>query len=363
MTHILVIEDDPGVADSIAQVLKIAGYTVTLAADGKAGIEASTTCAPDVILCDLMMPVVSGYEVLKAIKAEPTTSAIPIIIVSALSERIQQRRGMELGADDYLTKPFEPEDLISAIQTQIEKHHSLTDHHEISLRLMRNNIAYALPHELRTPLMQIMGYAQLLEMEPDPMDSNAVHEYAGYITKASERLQHFIENYLVFAQLEILVTSHDEMVKLRAHRVEDASSVITRVAVDRASRHHRTDDLKIRLVPVALGISEANLEKIIVELVDNAFKFSTAGTQVVIEDTFDGQSYQLIIRDSGRGMQTEQLKLLDAYMQFDRAIYEQQGIGLGFYIAKRLVEIYGGSISPVSQPEVGTTVTMTFPVG
>lgn len=362
MTHILIIEDEADLADSIAQMLKWAGYTVEVAADGIKGIEAIRTITPDLILCDLMMPVLSGYEVLKAIKADPTTSTIPIILVSALSERIQQRRGMELGADDYLTKPFEPEELIAAVQAQIEKHHSLTDHHEMSLRLMRNNITYALPHELRTPLSQIMGYAQLLEMETDPVDIQIVHDYAAHITEASERLQHFIENYLVYAQLEILASSPEEMEKLRHHRVSDASPIITQVAVDRANRHQRANDLKLNLVPTPLHISEENLGKIIDELTDNAFKFSAAGQEVLVQGTPAEKQYQLSIRDYGRGMQKEQLKLLDAYIQFDRAVHEQQGIGLGFAIAKRLVEIYGGTISPDSNPHVGTIVSMTFAI-
>ncbi|MEZ4670938.1 MAG: response regulator [Anaerolineae bacterium] len=363
MSHVLLIEDDPGIANSMEQILNLAGYTTTLALEGVAGIEAAQTHKPDLILCDLMMPMLSGYEVLKSLRADPTTSTIPIIIVSALTDRIQQRRGMELGADDYLTKPFDPEELISAVQTQIEKHHSLTDQHELSLRLMRNNIAYALPHELRTPLAQIMGYAQLLEMEEDPVSVNTVHEFAAHITKASERLQHFIENYLVFAQLEILSYSQEEMEKLKSHQIADVVPVISRTAESRAEHHKRVADLQMHVVPARLRIAEANLEKIITELADNAFKFSAAGTPVVVTGVCAESSYQLTIRDFGRGMHSDQLKLLDAYMQFDRAVYEQQGIGLGYYIAKRLVEIYGGTVSPSSQPEAGTTVTLNFPVG
>ncbi len=120
-TKILLIEDDVTVRENTAELLELSDYEVVTAPDGKKGLEKAQTEIPDIIICDIMMPELDGYDVLQGLAKNPKTSTIPFIFLSAKTEHKDVRRGMDLGADDYLTKPFEEEDLLSAIESRLAK--------------------------------------------------------------------------------------------------------------------------------------------------------------------------------------------------------------------------------------------------
>lgn len=362
MARILVIDDDPDILDAVTRLLYTDHYEVTSASNGTQGIQLLQTNPFDLILCDINMPMVDGFTVYQAAKKDPRASTTPFVFITARGARPDQRQAMDLGADDYLIKPFSTKELLSCVRAQIAKHTQIADRYETTLRMVRKNIIYALPHELRTPLSQIIGYAGLIEMEEDPALATTAREYSRHITKASERLEHLIENYLVYAQIEVAASSPDELEKLRNHIVKNAMPIIEKSVNERASQHQRQKDVQLHLTSYALRISESDLSKIVAELVDNAFKFSATGTAVVIKSEKTESAYQIVIADKGRGMSSEQIALIDAYMQFDRAFYEQQGVGLGFIIAKRLTELHGGKISIESKPKVGTTICVSFTI-
>ena len=118
---ILIIEDNKDIRENVVEILGLAGYTVFEADNGKTGIELAVNNLPDVILCDIMMPELDGYGVLFMLNKNPETAAIPFIFLTAKAERIDQRKGMEMGADDYLTKPFDDIELLNAIESRLRK--------------------------------------------------------------------------------------------------------------------------------------------------------------------------------------------------------------------------------------------------
>ncbi len=121
MKNILLIEDDVTVRENTAELLELSDYEVTTASNGKDGIEKARARHPDIIICDIMMPEIDGYGVLESLSKNPETANIPFIFLSAKTEHKDIRKGMDLGADDYLTKPFEEEDLLSAIESRLAK--------------------------------------------------------------------------------------------------------------------------------------------------------------------------------------------------------------------------------------------------
>lgn len=121
MKTILLIEDDSALRDNTAELLELSGYKVFTAPNGKIGIEKAKSENPDVIVCDIMMPEIDGYGVLQAVSLEEKTKHIPFIFLSAKTEHKEIRRGMDMGADDYLTKPFDEEELLSAIESRLAK--------------------------------------------------------------------------------------------------------------------------------------------------------------------------------------------------------------------------------------------------
>ncbi|MBR8837618.1 MAG: EAL domain-containing response regulator [Stigonema ocellatum SAG 48.90 = DSM 106950] len=128
MTKILLIEDEESVRENLLDLLEAEGFNTIAAADGKIGLELAFSEVPDLILCDLMLPEIDGYGVLTALREEPSTAAIPFIFLTARTTRADFRQGMNLGADDYLTKPFTRAELLNAIASRLSKQATLTKH-------------------------------------------------------------------------------------------------------------------------------------------------------------------------------------------------------------------------------------------
>jgi signal transduction histidine kinase len=360
MSRILLIEDDLALRTMMQAVLRQAQYTVQDASDGLSGWALAQETLPDLVIADIQMPGMDGYDLLAKLRQNPQTATIPVILVTALSDREAVRRGMTGGADDYLTKPFEINDLLAAVRTRLQRQAELNDHHDTTMRILRKNIVYSLPHEMRTPLHHIMGYAQLLEMEN--ARSKSIVEATQAIKRAGERLERLIENYLLYAQLELIGNDPEEIDLLRNHITRDVQGIITSVAKTAAENYQRAADLKLQVEPYALRIAELSLAKIVGELVDNALKFSEPGTPIEVQTRIEpDKSLLLMVIDHGRGMTAEQINKIGAYVQFERSLYEQQGLGMGLFLARRLVELHGGRVDICSKPGQGTQIISRFP--
>src|SRR6266581_6507340 len=159
---VLVIDDTAEIRLIISESLKIYGFTTLTADDGVKGIEVAREHRPDLIICDINMPNLDGYATLTAIRQNESTATTPFIFLSGATEKPNVRRGMELGADDYLTKPFTHKELVTAVNARLVKQAEVHRQSEKKLDELRGNITLALPHELRTPLHGILGLASLM---------------------------------------------------------------------------------------------------------------------------------------------------------------------------------------------------------
>ncbi|MBD2183756.1 hybrid sensor histidine kinase/response regulator [Planktothrix sp. FACHB-1355] len=358
---ILVIEDEEIVRITILEILARQNFETFEAENGIKGIEIAREKKPDLIICDVRMRELDGYGVLKALRSEPATAAIPFIFITGLSNKADTRKGMEEGADDYIIKPFTPAQLLKAIAARLEKQAAIKQQEAQKLDELRRNITLSLPHELRTPLNGIMGFSQLLLTELDSLDKSEIREMVEQIQAASKRLYRLIQNFLLYADLEV-IASHPERIKaLRSHRIEYAKTMIADIAIHQAKKAQRENDLHLHLADGEIQISAQHLNKLVEELIDNAFKFSETGTPIYIISMVKNNFFILSVSDKGRGMNAEQIANLGAYMQFDRKLYEQQGSGLGLAIAKRLAELYGGELFVESIPGQQTTVRVVIP--
>jgi signal transduction histidine kinase len=181
------------------------------------------------------------------------------------------------------------------------------------------------------------------------------------IQTSGKRLYRLIQNFLLYAELELLATDSDRIKSLRSEQTLSAKTLITERAIFQAKQVNREADLHLELQDANVQISTNRLDKLVEELVDNAFKFSAAGTPVTVTNVVSNNVFTLTIRDKGRGMTPEQIAQVGAYRQFERKLYEQQGSGLGLTIAKRLSELHAGTLSIESVPDPETTVLVTLP--
>ncbi len=360
--RILVIEDEPTVLENIIELLDSMDYDVAGAPNGRIGIESAIAHLPDLIISDIIMPEIDGYGVIKHIRANELTSSIPIILLTAKAELSDIRQGMGLGADDYLTKPFKPEELYKSVSTRLEKLDKITNKSQEMLQDLRLKIASTIPHELRTPLNGIMASTQILMEYYDNMDEEEIKQLHRNIYNSSKRLQELVARYLYYSGIELLFYNHDRQKLIMESAVPfNTSEVVTKSIFLIARDYKRESDLKINLIDLKINILVDHFQNICTELFNNCVKFSKPGTPIEITSVSDGKYYILKFKDYGRGMTNEQINQIGAYMQFDRNIYEQQGSRLGLIITKRITQIYNGKLILDSDGKSYTEVSVLLP--
>lgn len=362
MQKILVIEDTPDVRNLITDTLKFNGFETVVAEDGQAGIEAAISQLPDLILCDVQMPRKDGFAVLADLRGRPATATIPFVFLTGQADKNHMRQGMNLGADDFLAKPFMLGELMAAVNARLQKHKVITQVSDKKLTQLRDSISLSLPHELMTPLNGIIGFSSVLISDSSSLPPSEVQEFAQHIHESAQRLQRVIENFLLYSQIELTAADPGKLAALRETDPVPVKDHLEAAAQRKATASKRDADLELAVSEACLRINYPKLEKIVSELLDNAFKFSNPGQKVRIEGKAAPNNYHIKVIDRGRGLAAEQIANLGAHMQFERRFYEQQGLGLGFAIARRLTEIHGGSIHVASVPGEITTIEVILPI-
>jgi signal transduction histidine kinase len=281
--------------------------------------------------------------------------------MTGLADHAGMRHGMELGADDYLPKPFTLEALYAAVEARLKKAQALRQAAEKNLADLRANISLMLPHEMRTPLNGILAYGEILAAEAGTLPSKEVAEMGQVIYDSGKRLERLIENFLIYAQIEMLGADPQNLSALRSQAPTFAAELVSEHAKAQAQLAGRAADLLLELTDAPVAMSADYLAKIVDELVQNAFKFSLAGTLVTVRFAPGPQGLSMAVSNRGTGFSPDQASRIGAYMQFDRKLHEQQGLGLGLTIAKRLVELHGGTLTIQSDPGLSTTVTVHLP--
>ena len=362
MITILAIEDEDRVREIISEILEAEDFYAMEAENGSKGLEIATEKLPDLIICDVMMPGMDGFTVLKKIRENPTTQTVPFIFITAKVTKDDMREGMDLGADDYLTKPFTRDELLRSINTRLKKSATVQKQSEEKLNELRQNLTRTLPHELLTPLNGILGLSDFLLEELEDMEPAEMRESLQDIKKSGKRLYHLVQNFLLYAQLELVAKNPERMTAFLVGETLSTHLIINSVTREKAEEFDRVADLHLDLADTSLPIDDNWFSKIVAELVDNAFKFSEPGNPVTVTCSLVDRQFILSVSDRGRGMAPEQIANVGGYVQFERKLYEQQGSGLGLAIAQRLTELYQGALTINSIPGQQTTMTVRFPL-
>ena len=361
MHKILVIDDDALLRQTIALVLKARGHQIIEAENGLVGIQMARSQQPDLIISDVNMPECDGYQVLEALRADSTTTNIPFVFMTGQADDEGMRRGMIGGADDYLPKPFAMDALLATVDARLRKETQRKAAADKRLAELRSNLSLMLPHELNTPLIGILGFGEIIISCADSLSPEELVEMGQSIVTSGQRLQHLIQNFLLYSQLELLGADARDVSLMRNKYTTAAHELIAELLQRRADAGNRAGDLKLELTRVEGAISAELLSKIVEELADNAFKFSQPGQAVRVTARMDAGTLELTITDGGRGFKAEHIGQISAYLQFERRQHEQQGSGLGLIIAKRLAELHGGSLTIHSDGRTGTTVVVRLP--
>ena len=369
---ILVVDDEPDNFDVIETLLSEQNYQLHYAANGKSAIASLEAFQPDLILMDVMMPEMDGIEVCKWIKASELWQTVPIIMVTALSSKTDMANCLNAGADDFISKPINSIELRARVHSMLRIKQQYDNIQTLShiqantinilestLNELRGTLASRMSHELNTPLNGIIGTIAMLKEDIESMDIAEIHEMLGWADESARRLESLTKKFLIYLELEVS-PSRQESFKV-------AHTKFSRDMIESSLKSYvkdlkRSDDLQFDLKEAEIALSDRYLLTILHELVDNAVKFSTAGKMIKISSQVAENMFNLSVKDLGRGMTNEQINRIDAFVQFERKNYEQQGIGLGLRVVKKIVELAGGNFSITSIYQQETTVYISLPL-
>lgn len=363
---ILVVEDDIHLLEGIRDILRLDHYHVLTAQDGVQALEIlnSQPDPPDLIVSDIMMPHMDGVEFFRRVRQEQRWLSIPFIFLTAKGEKSDYHKGLRLGVDDYIVKPYDPADLLVKIEARIKRQEALNQAHSESLSKLKRQILTILNHEFRTPLTFVVAYADMLnDTNPAGLTEDDMLAYLKGVSTGAERLRSLIENFILLVELE--TGDAQQIYEWRKCPISDWQSVFED-ACKRAkiiqARNHRLDFQIADQLPMIEGDAEY-LAIAITHLLTNAAKFSEPGQPIMLGAYAENDSLTIWVRDEGRGIPPAELeRVWESFYQVDRATYEDQGAGAGLAIVRGVARLHGGSVGAASELGVGSTFKIILPI-
>lgn len=366
-SRILVVDDNADLRSYVAGLLGRIFPNVVTATNGSEALAQAREELPSLIVSDVMMPIMDGFELVRELRADPKTRSVPIILLSARAGDESTVEGLDSGADDYLVKPFSSSELVARVRSQLEMSRIRADVWSERARVeelirsatLRDEFLSLLAHELRTPLTSLELQLDLLLRQTNKGENASVDaQYDAKLRVAvrqTERLTRLIDKLLDVSRVAMgsLVLARTDV---------DLSEIVGRLLarVDADSRVQGTTFAFARSSAVG-SWDHARIEEVVASLLSNAIKYAP-GTRVEVGVRVDGASAELVVRDSGIGMSSETLRRI--FDKFERGVSADHygGFGIGLYLARRIVEAHGGSLRAESVEGEGSTFTMTLPL-
>ena len=383
--NILIVDDTPENLQVLSATLSESGYKVRGVINGKMAVRAARSAPPDLILLDIRMPDTNGYEVCEELKADSQTSKIPVIFISALDEVLDKVKAFQVGGEDYITKPFQVEEVVARVEHQltiqrlqkqlIQQNEQLQK--EIVERKKAEESAAAaskakseflanMSHELRTPLNAILGFTQV--MIRDPFLSTDQLENLRIINRSGEHLLDLINDVLDMSKIEAGIITISET-SFDLYRLLDTLEEMFHFKAEKKG-------LKLRFtvhpdVPHYIKADEKKLRICLINLLGNAIKFTENGSVtlrvnlggieskpgLVHTTVSDGEQFPITfeVEDTGVGIAPEEIdSLFDAFVQSEAGRKSAEGTGLGLTITKKFVQLLKGNITAISALNKGT---------
>ncbi|MCX6049719.1 MAG: response regulator [Chloroflexi bacterium] len=365
MPTILVIEDEAILRNEVIEWLTLEGYTALGAADGMTGVEMAFRQLPDLIVCDITMPRMDGYSVLAELHANPATVGIPFIFVTARVAHNDIRQGMELGADDYITKPFTNPELLQAIQVRLtkktiqeqERQHGLEQLQQALVqeqerRLLTTKLVAMFSHDFRNPLTSILLFNNLLREQGNYLDVERRLTQCNRIEASVRQLVQMLDDVLLVAQFET------GKLDLKLEPL-DIGAFLEQIVANFQLVQGEQHRILFESQETALYLMDARLlRQIAANLISNAIKYSAPGTVVRVLVDYDEGQCRLTVQDQGIGIPVaDQPHLLEAFRRGSN-VGNVPGTGLGLALVQQAVTLLNGSIHFESQVGVGTTMTV-----
>jgi signal transduction histidine kinase len=360
---ILAVDDISKNLQVVGTLLRREGYRIVPATSGAQALERVRAETPDLILLDLMMPDMDGLEVCRRLKADALTLPIPVIFLTASNEMEHLVQGFEVGAVDYVTKPFNPPELLARVRTHLELKHArdtiIRYGQELSrLNEEKNEFMGIAAHDLRSPLGTIQGFSDLLLEDPE-MAREEREDFTRRISDTATRMSEMVQNLLDANRIE-----RGEM-KLNLAPTELSAPLggVVEAYRPRAAAKQQSVHLQNEAPPVTVVVDPSVLVQVLENLVSNAVKYSPPGKDIFVRLKKMPDAVRCEVQDEGPGLSAEDQKKL--FGKFARLSAKPTGgehaTGLGLSIVKKMVEAMNGRVWCESEPGRGALFIVQFP--
>ncbi len=373
---ILIVDDSQFNLQIIKNVINKNGYEPVLISSAKEVVKTVKKEKPDLILLDIIMPEMNGYEVCKIIRNDSKIKDIPIIFLTGQSSIEDVAKGFEVGAVDYINKPFYEEELIARVKThlQLKKLHDelkksneqLTKTYEellkaneiIQYKKLQAEFFANISHEFKTPLNLIFSTIQLLELCPGDTTYNN-DRYTSIMKQNCYRLLRLVNNFIDITKMD---SGYYEL-ELKNHNIV---YIVEEIVLSISEYIERNElelifDTDIEEKIIACDVNK--IERIILNLLSNAIKFTKTGGKIIVNMYDKGESVVISVKDTGRGIPKCKIDtIFERFVQIDKSLSrKQEGSGIGLSLVKALVELHDGTISVKSEYGKGSEFIIELP--
>ena len=351
---ILIVDDDITNLRILVAYLQGMGYTTIVAESGKRALEQIEQVIPDLILLDVVMPEINGYETCKRIKADPLTADVPIIFMTALADTEHKLEGFQAGAVDYVTKPFQREEISARISTHLMIRKQRRDLEE--LNATKDKLFSVIGHDLRGPFTVLLGFSEIFADPTRELTAEQQQRFGSLINQSARNALNLLENLLTWARMQqgTMVT--------RPHMVNLTNSAHETLELLCNSARVKQINLGHTLADNTMVFADRNmLDTILRNLLSNAIKFTPEGGSVTLSAESCETMTAVSVTDTGLGMPDEIIaEVMDVNPNSEK-VTDAPNNGLGLVLCREFIERSGGTIRIVSVEGEGTTFTFTMP--
>ncbi|MFZ4547269.1 MAG: hybrid sensor histidine kinase/response regulator [Bacteroidales bacterium] len=353
---ILVVDDQPTNIKVIASILG-QKYSLSFANNGMNALKILEKSLPDLILLDIMMPEMDGFEVCKRIKENENTREIPIIFLTAKTDIADVIKGFNLGAVDYIIKPFNPVEMEVRVKNHLNLYHS---HKEIEqVNKEKDKFFSIIAHDLRSPFNAIVGFSQLLLEQVKDRDFDGIEQYAGIILRSAELALGLQNNLMEWAQSQTGRIEFNPILFELDKLINEIALLFTDIA------NQKSITLNMELVQsTSIFADKAMIGTVLRNLISNSIKYTKPGGTITITTTASEQDVIISVSDTGIGIPKI---AIDNLFRIDKnqstpGTQDELGTGLGLILCKEFIEKHDGQIEVESEINKGTTFLVILPL-
>jgi len=362
LVSILMVDDNPANLQVLTSMLKQSGWRPRPVTSGQLGLQAARKEPPDLILLDVNMPEMNGYEVCKQLKADARLADIPVIFVSALGETMDKVRGFSVGGVDYITKPFQLDEVKARVTTHLELRRQRRELQASYEKLreserLRDSLVHMIVHDLRSPLTAISAYLELFGQAAKEKLGAETQEDVANAFHATRSMIRMINGILDVSKMEAQMMKLDlrecDLVQVVGQTLDDLESLVgaRRLAFERPA------------VPARVLADREIVSRIVQNLLANALRFTPADGEVRVGVVVEAEHVRVFVADTGPGIPPDfRESIFDKFFQVDgSALPRNRSTGLGLAFCKMAVEAHGGRIGVDSELGKGSNFWFTLP--